>query len=228
MKSQAFAALFFFWGISSATFGQESHLTNEVEISLDDFPGMTAGYGIQIGTFSLEKMALELKHSLQEKFEQKANLHFEDGLWRIRLGNFSDTLACRAFLDSLIVPAGHEDAFLVADRIPVARDSQFVVLGEPGFRVQIAAFANRDSAVERAKNMACNFPDLRAHVMKADSLYKVQFGDFRLQGEAEAWKIELEQVDSMQAIVVPAQVYGPPPPSPNQKTPDEDIFKYDD
>ncbi len=228
MKIRFVSLCFFLGAFAAATFGQESHLINEVEIPLDDLPVMKTVCAIQIGAFSSEERAIELKQSLQEKSGQKAHLHFEDNLWCVRLGDFADSLICRAYLDSLVVPAGHEDAFLVADKIPIARDTQFVVMGEPGFRIQIAAFANRDSAVERAKDMACNFPDLRAHVMLADSLYKVQFGDFRLQAEAEAWKIEFELIDSLQAIVVSAQVYGPAPPPPGQKTPDEDIFKYDD
>jgi len=228
MKIRIVSLSFILGAFAAATFGQELHLIKDVEIPLDDFPVMTAGYRIQIGAYSSEKTALELKQDLQEKFGRKARLHFEDGLWRIRLGDFLDSLACRDFVVSQVVPAGYSDAIMVEDKLPKTAETLPPPLTEEGYRIQIAALSDRESALERAKDMACSFPDLRAHVMMTDSLYKVQFGDFRLEAEAEAWKTEFEQIDSLQAIVVPAEVYGPAPPPPSQKSPEKDIFQYDD
>jgi len=228
MKIRFITSFLFLGAFAAATFGQESHLTEDVEIPLDDFPIMTVGYRIQLGAYNSENTALELKQNLQEKFGQKAHLHFEDGLWRIRLGDFADSVAYRNFIHTQLIPAGYSDAIMVEDKVPRSGESHPPPRTEPGYRIQIAALSDSENAKERAKDMSCSFPDLRPHVMMAHRLYKIQFGDFRLQAEAEAWKMEFEQIDSLQAIVVPAQVYGPAPPPPGQKTPEKDIFQYDD
>jgi len=228
MTIRTVSLIFFLGAFAAATFGQNPHQSKHIEILLDEFPVLVAGYRIQIGAYSSENTALELKQSLQEKFGLTAHVHYADSLWRLRLGDFADSLACRDFMVTQVIPAGYSDAIMVEDRLPMAVQALPQSLTEPGFRIQIAVLSNGDNALEYAKDMACNFPDLRAHVMMADSLYRIQFGDFRLQAEAEAWKMEFEQIDTLQAAVVPADVYGPVPPPPSLKTPEKDIFQYDD
>jgi hypothetical protein len=217
-----------FWGLAFATFAQEEHLIKDTEIPLDDFPVLMAGYRIQIGAFISESTAAQLKQKLSDQFQEKTHLSFTDGLWRVRIGDFQDSAQCAEFLQSFLLPQGYFDAEIKNDRIPVSVESIAIRPGEPGYRIQFMALSDRETALDNARDLACRFRDLQAHVILSDSLYKIQFGDFRLQSEAEAWKIEMGQVDSLAPMIVPAQVHGPVPPPPSQRTPEEDIFKYDD
>ncbi len=70
LKIRLISFILMMGALAAATFGQESHLIRDVEIPLEDFPLLAKGYRIQIGAFSSEITALELKQRLQDEFGQ--------------------------------------------------------------------------------------------------------------------------------------------------------------
>jgi len=228
MTLRAISALICFSAWAAATFAQGEHLIRNGEVLSDNFPARITGYRIQLGSFSTESSAVQFKENLKSQMSEKIHLSYVNKRWRVRIGDFPDSTSCAEFLQSRLIPLGYADALVIADKIPAAATDLPAPATEAGFRLQVEALANCERAIELARNLGCIFPDLQSHVIRADSLYKVQMGDFRERAAAEAWKAEMEQVEGLQPIIVPAEVYGPIPPPPEEQSPGEDIFEFDD
>ncbi len=197
------------------------------EIPLDDFPHYTQGYTIQIGAFGTENAAQALKRSLLQKVEEKIHLRYAENLYRVRVGDFVDSISAVKFLKNTSALSSYTQAQIVSDRIKVDRDKMESRDKIGGFRVQVRALTDREKALELGRKLDFKFVDVRAYVLRDDSVYKVQLGDFSRRVDAESFIKELEDIEEMETWVVPTRVYLNPPPSPVER-PDSDPFDYTD
>lgn len=212
----------------SATFAQPPHpINSDREIPLDDFPVLISGYRIQIGAFSSQKSADQSKQKLQSKLSAKVHLRQENSLWRVRVGDFIDSVSALKFMRSKPFSPWVKKAALVADQIPVSLDSSPTPPMVPGYRVQVYALADKDQALKSARNLTGLFPEVRIHVLLSDSLYKIQIGDFKDSTTAATFKESITGTADLKPFLVQMNVYDLPPPQPTMSAP-KDIFKYDD
>jgi cell division protein FtsN len=212
---------------SVGSFAQPAHLTGEREIFTDDFPVMPEGWRIQVGAFSSQESAFDLKQDLISQTGRKVHLHYESGLWRVRVGEFADSASAAGFLREAVAPIGYKDAVLVRDRIPMDRETLPAPPTVRGYRLQAYALSSRDSALAKARDLAVNVPEAAVHVIQAGELYKVQLGDFRTRAEADSLLTRIQGKANLLPIVVEATVpVDPPPPQPLSVP--RDIFQYDD
>ena len=198
-----------------------------VEIPLDDFPRFVEGYRIQVGAFSMEQAALTLRDSLSDLFNENLNLKYEHHLWRVRIGEFVDRSEAEQFLIQEIRPAGFHDAQLVPEKVRCESKSVFEHPMVNGFRIQINALTDGNQALELGRRLDFNYTDVRAYVLRQDSIYKVQFGDFSDRQEAERWLEILKEDNVFPIWIVPTSVYKNPLPSPIER-PETDPFKFMD
>lgn len=208
-------------------FGQDTYLKNGgKEIPLDGFPSFTLGYRIQLGAFSSESTASTFRDSLQPCLDQRIHLHYSDGLWRIRVGDFLDSSAAINCMHLVLAPLDYPEGIVVKDRVTglsMAEKAEKI----QGFRLQVDAFSDRDRALKLARKLDFEHPAVRAYVIEQDGLYKVQFGDFQTRAEGEVWLNKLKDTTDAKIWIVPTLIYENPPPSPVER-PVSDPFLYDD
>jgi cell division septation protein DedD len=200
---------------------------NVVEIPLDDFPSFMEGYRIQIGAFATEDAARTFANSLRDSLIYGLHLHYDDGLWLVRIGDFPDSVAVLEALDGDLNIARYQSVMVIPSRIKVN------ILADlpqriPGFRIQVHVTPEREAALELGRKLDYDYyPEVRAYVIRHDSLYKVLLGDFRSRSETESLLKRLKGITGMNPWIIPALVYENPPPSPLQR-PVSDPFDYMD
>ena len=195
------------------------------EIPLDDFPRFAVGYRIQLGAFSSESLALAMSDSLVHQIDQKVHLYYADDLWKVRIGDFDDSSAAGQYLKMKLWPLGFYNAEIIEDKVAVSMAPEGIKVD--GFRLQVKALSDRESALELGRTLDFNHPDIRAYVIYQGGLFKIQIGDFRTRAESKTWLEKLRDLPDLDAWIVPTKVYLNPPPSPLER-PMVDPFKYDD
>lgn len=211
--------LVFFFTFVSTNFAQESYqYANEEEIPLDDFPGRLKGFRVQWGVYSSEKWALAALDSLKNQLNEKVHLHYENGLWKVRIGDFNDSLKAVSYRDSALVPCGVV-AEVIADALLVPINCANETLEQiEGYRIQLEALSNREQALEKARKLNLNHPEIRSYVIKQDGWYKIRMGDFQKRREAESWLAKIVEEQACEPLIIQSLIYLNPPPAPIERT----------
>ncbi len=224
MRRYITISILFFIGISSVLSAQSDYGR---EIPLDDFPKFFEGYRIQVGAFSTEEAAVSLKYLLQEKVDEAVHLQYAQGHWRVRVGDFADSMQAADYITSALMPLGYSGSKMVRDKIKRIQDSASKAAMVDGFRVQVEALSDRAQALESAIKLDFNNPGIRVYVFNKDGLFRVLLGDFKTRGECSNWLDKKRASEGSEGWIVPMQVYVDPPPSPVQR-PESDPFDYMD
>ncbi|MCX6639286.1 MAG: SPOR domain-containing protein [bacterium] len=199
---------------------------NGQEIPLDDFPRCQTGYRLQIGAFSDQASAIAFRDSLRRELKIKVHLNYADRLWRVRIGDFSDSQAAKDFDEATLKKLGYQGALLVEDKIMTISTAGPAPQKRHGYRIQVKALSDREKALEYGRRMQIEHPEVRAYVMVIDSVYKIQIGDFRHRGGADAWNKNLKKNSNIDGWIVETLIYEDPPPL-EFDNPAMDSFKYD-
>lgn len=75
-----------------------------------------------------------------------------------------------------------------------------------GFRILVISTNKRDLALEARSNLLKNYPEHKSYMYYQSPHFKIQFGNFRTQKEAEQMKKNLEALFGEGLLIVPAKV----------------------
>ena len=215
MKAIITTVVVFFLLWPTTFFAQDTYqYVNGEEIPLDDFPQFTVGYRIQLGAFSSQNIALDLKSSLEAKpsrsgknrIDQKVHLRYERGFWKVRVGDFGDSSSAANhlriltdYLNTKLMPLGYLDGRpqgsyeIIQDKVKQLSRPVETLPGLDGFRLQVKALSDREQALELGRKLDFDYSDIRAYVIHQNGLYKIQLGDFKTRSEALILLIKLEK-----------------------------------
>jgi hypothetical protein len=212
-------------GIASGQTNSPNHTGKG--ISLDDFPRFTKGYRLQLGAYHSEPAAIALRDSLEILISAKVHLYYDNGLWRIRVGDFEKPEDAQKFNSTKLIKLGFHDAVLVEDQIKDQSDGYSSSKQTPGYRIQIKAVSDRAKALELGRKVQVEYPDVRVYVFEIEGTYKIHLGDFLKKKEAEKWmKDRKDKIDSTSWIIQTSVNNNPPPIE--FENPTVDNFQFDD
>ncbi|TKJ40264.1 hypothetical protein CEE37_08025 [candidate division LCP-89 bacterium B3_LCP] len=214
--------------ISSTIRAQDAYNHGEaVEINLDDFPRLVDGYRIQLGAFSKADYARNFKDTLDLRLDEKVHIRFEDNIWRVRVGDFSDSVSAAEYRNTALAFSNFFDARIVSDKIASNLDNTQRSPKVQGFRIQVNALKGREQALELGRKLDFDHSDIRVYVIFQKGSYAVRIGDFMSRSDAVNWMNKTVSLISSKAWIVPSMVYSDPPPSPVER-PVGDPFEFKD
>ncbi|MFH1735614.1 MAG: SPOR domain-containing protein [bacterium] len=214
-----------FLSIGAAISAEIPDLIGE-EIPLDDFSYFQQGFRIQAGAFSSESAARSWQQELQQIHGEDVSIRYEDSLWKVRIGFYPSDSASQLDLAHLKLK-GYDNLNLVEDKIiPTIRQDVRTNRVE-GYRIQVKALTDEAEALEYARKLNFDYTDIRSYVIKTNSHYKIQMGDFRTRQETETRLQEIKDSLDNGAWIVETLIYETPPPSPVERT-QVDIFRFMD
>lgn len=226
MKFSGTLALWCSLAFFSASLAQSEHLITDVEIPLDDFPVSRSGYRVQVAALSSQDSAFVLREQLVKRTHGRVYLRWEDGLFKIRMGDCLDSTSAVNELSAMI-SLGLSDAFIVPDRILIPESQVPTPDRLDGWRLQLEALSDCTRALDKARSLVCRFDQVQMHLVRAENLYKIQLGDFRSPAAAESLKVKMADMEDLKPVVVEAKIFDLPTEEPVVNSP-SDIFEFND
>ncbi|MFN5422386.1 MAG: SPOR domain-containing protein [bacterium] len=77
---------------------------------------------------------------------------------------------------------------------------------EQGFRILVIATNKRDIAIEAKSTLLKNFPDQKSYMFYQSPNFKVLFGNYRTEKEAEEMRKQLQELFKDPPLIVPSTV----------------------
>ncbi len=80
------------------------------------------------------------------------------------------------------------------------------IYNEQGFRILIIATNKRDVAIEAKSKLMKNFPDQKSYMFYQSPNFRVLFGNYRTEKEAEEMKKQLQELFKDPVLIIPSTV----------------------
>jgi hypothetical protein len=77
---------------------------------------------------------------------------------------------------------------------------------EQGFRIQVISTNDRQAALEAKSTLLKNFADQQSYLIYQSPKFRILFGNFRTQKEAQQWRSTLEVFFENDLLIVPSKI----------------------
>lgn len=155
-----------------------------------------SGFRVQIFSTESEEKAVELVERVKFLLPYNTHIHFEDGSYKVRVGDFIYKNEADAAAEEIRL-GEFDDSWVVECPISLSQD---------GFRIQLAAMNSPFNASTYAKLVESDM-NIPIHVVKENDIWKVRVGDFISKAEAEDFKTRLNEMGYSEVWVVLDRVY---------------------